>query len=215
MGRQLRARALLFDMDGTLVDSTAVVEAVWRDFSSRYGLDPAEVLGFAHGRPTAVTVRRFAPAEVDVAAVTAELDARELEDVVGVVAVPGAQGLLEALAGAPLAVVTSASRELARRRMSAAGISPPEALVSAEDVVEGKPAPEGYLRAAALLGADPTDCVAFEDAEAGLLAARASGASVVVVGGHVSQASAGLPGIDDFVEVGAAQRDGWIHLSLP
>ncbi len=109
-------------------------------------------------------------------------------------------------------MVTSASRELARLRMQAAGVTVPEALVAAEDVEVGKPSPEGYLRAAALLGVDPADCVMFEDAEAGLQAAVASGGQVVVVGDHVSATTEGLPRIADFTGLTVSRVDGRIRL---
>ena len=123
-----------------------------------------------------------------------ELDADELERMDGIVEISGAKELLNALQKGPLAVVTSASRELARRRMAAAGLAPPSAIITAEDVTAGKPSPEGYRRAAMILGVPAEDCVVFEDAEAGLQAALASGARPVVVGGHASATTDGLPG---------------------
>ena len=199
-------------MDGTLVDSTAVVEQVWAEFADRYGADLDAVLRYSHGRLTSDSVRRFLPAGHDPVAVTAHLDAQELVRVDGIVEVPGAGAFLQNLRGAPVSVVTSASRELARLRMQAAGVTVPEALVAAEDVEVGKPSPEGYLRAAALLGVDPADCVMFEDAEAGLQAAVASGGQVVVVGAHVSATTEGLPRIADFTGLTVSRVDGRIRL---
>ncbi len=112
-------------------------------------------------------------------------------------------------------MVTSASRELASRRMRAAGVPIPEVLVAAEDVAVGKPSPEGHLRAAALLGVDPGACVLFEDAEAGLRAACASGGSVVVVGQHVSATTQELPRISDFTGLAVSHLDGRIRLQHP
>ena len=208
----LTASAVVCDMDGTLVDSTAVVEQVWAEFADRYGVDLDEVLRYSHGRLTSDSVRRFLPAGHDPVAVTAHLDAQELVRVDGIVEVPGAGAFLQNLRGAPVSVVTSASRELARLRMQAAGVTVPEALVAAEDVEVGKPSPEGYLRAAALLGVDPADCVMFEDAEAGLQAAVASGGQVVVVGDHVSATTEGLPRIADFTGLTVSRVDGRIRL---
>ena len=208
----LTASAVVCDMDGTLVDSTAVVEQVWAEFADRYGADLDEVLRYSHGRLTSDSVRRFLPAGHDPVAVTAHLDAQELVRVDGIVEVPGAGAFLQNLRGAPVSVVTSASRELARLRMQAAGVIVPEALVAAEDVEVGKPSPEGYLRAAALLGVDPADCVMFEDAEAGLQAAVASGGQVVVVGDHVSATTEGLPRIADFTGLTVSRVDGRIRL---
>ena len=214
-GMVVTVSAVVFDMDGTLVDSTAVVEAVWAEFADRYGLDLGEVLRFSHGRLTIDSVRHFLPAGFDPLEVTAALDAQELVRLDGIVEIPGAAAVLRSLTGAPVAVVTSASRELARRRMQAAGIVVPAVVVAAEDVGTGKPAPEGYLRAASLLGVAPEDCLVFEDAEAGLQAAVTSGARVVVVGGHSSPTTAGLPRVPDFSRLSASRRDGRIRVAHP
>ena len=211
----LTATAVVCDMDGTLVDSTAVVEQIWAEFADHYGADLDEVLRYSHGRLTSDSVRHFLPAGHDPVAVTAHLDAQELIRIAGIVEVPGAGAFLRTVRGAPLAVVTSASRELARRRMRVAGVPVPEVLVAAEDVAVGKPSPEGYLRAAALLGVDPRDCVMFEDAEAGLRAAVASGGQVVVVGGHESAITDGLPRIADFTGLSVSRADGRIRLQHP
>ncbi|AZQ34552.1 HAD family hydrolase [Streptomyces cyaneochromogenes] len=197
----LSPEALLFDMDGTLVDSTVVVERTWRRFARRHGLDAERILATAHGRRTGETVARYAPAGVDVAAETARLVAEEVEDVDGIVPVPGAPALLASLAGDRWAVVTSAGRELTHRRMAAAGLPLPSLLVSADDVREGKPSPEGYLTAAAALNVRPAATVVFEDAEAGLRAAAAAGAPAVVVGDHGGPAAAGCPKVRDLREV--------------
>ncbi|MCS3780015.1 HAD-IA family hydrolase [Tsukamurella ocularis] len=174
--------ALLFDMDGTLVDSTALVENTWGDFAETHGLDLADVLAFAHGRPTAATVHHFLP-DPDVAArETARLVAYEESTTDGVREIPGARSVLTALPAHSWAIVTSASRTLARNRMRAAGLPLPGILVSADDIVRGKPDPEGYLLAAAALGADITAATVFEDSPAGVRAGRASGARTVVIG---------------------------------
>lgn len=181
---ELTAVAALFDMDGTLVDSTAVVERLWARFCGEHGVDVVELLGFSHGRRTPDIVRQFlgtAPPD-EIAAVVAELERRELEADDGIVEIPGAGALLARLE-VPWAVVTSAPRQLAVRRMAAAGLPVPEVLVPAEDVPRGKPAPDSYLRAAVLLGVDAADCVALEDAEPGVRSALDAGARVVVVGG--------------------------------
>jgi mannitol-1-/sugar-/sorbitol-6-phosphatase len=211
----LTAAAVLFDMDGTLVDSTAVVEQVWAEFAARHGLDLDEVLAFSHGRLTIDSVRHFLPAGLDPLAVTAELDDQELLRLDGVVEIPGAAALLGNLEGARVAVVTSASRELARRRMLAAGVVPPDVIVAAEDVETGKPSPEGYLRAAAILGVPPEDCVVFEDAEAGVQAALASKGQVVVVGGHRSDRTVGLPRVPDFTRLSVSRNHGMIRFEHP
>ncbi|GAA3353227.1 MULTISPECIES: HAD-IA family hydrolase [Saccharopolyspora] len=203
----LTAEALLFDMDGTLVDSTTVVERTWHRFARRHGLDGAEILADAHGRRTGETVARHLPAGGDVAAETARLVAEEVADVDGIVQIPGAAELLASLPASRWAVVTSAGRELARRRMAAAGLRLPDVVVSAEDVRQGKPDPEGYSLAARHLGVPPEAAIVFEDAEAGLLSALASGARAVVVGAHGGRVAADLPRVADLDAV-TASSDG-------
>ncbi|MFF6774629.1 HAD-IA family hydrolase [Streptomyces sp. NPDC012637] len=180
----LTARALLLDMDGTLVNSDAVVERCWRRWAERQGLDPAEVLTVVHGRQGYATMavllpdRPMAENHADNRVMLAE----ETADLDGVVPVPGAPAFMAALAGLPHALVTSADEALARARMGAAGLSLPETRVTAESVGASKPAPEGFLKGAAALGFEPADCVVFEDSEAGIQAGRAAGMRVVGVG---------------------------------
>ncbi len=198
----LTAAAALFDMDGTLVDSTAVVETIWRDFCREQHVDPAELVPWSHGRRTTDTVRHFLPAvsDEDAARITADLESREQSTMTGIVEVPGARDLLEHL-GLPWAVVTSAPRDLAVRRLAAAGLPVPEVLVAADEIARGKPHPQGYLRAAELLGQKSADCVAFEDAEPGVRAALDAGARVVVVGGLSSAYAEGLDRVPDLRSV--------------
>ena len=175
--------AVLFDMDGTLVDSDAAVERAWRTWAAEYGVDPAAVLAVAHGAPAERTVGLARPDLTGPAA--AEAAARQLElqydDLSDVVPTPGAHELLAALR-LPWAVVTSADARLAKARLGAAGITAP-LLVTVEDVRAGKPDPEGYLRAAELLGVAPERCLVVEDAEVGVAAGRAAGAQVAALKG--------------------------------
>lgn len=178
----ITADAYLFDMDGTLVDSTAAVERTWADFSTRHGLDLEEVLAYAHGRPTASTTAHFLADARAAADEAGRLAALEEATVDGIVEVPGAAALVAALPEDRWAVVTSAGRRLAERRLDAAGVPRPAVLVTADDVTRPKPDPEGYLLAARLLGVAADACVALEDSDAGVRAAVASGARTVVVG---------------------------------
>lgn len=174
----IRAEAVLFDMDGTLVDSTAVIERVWSEWALARGLDPAYVLAESHGLRTDDSIRLLAP-HLDAEAETAAMEAGELGARDGIVPTPGAAEILAALPPDRWAVVTSASRELARMRLDRAGLPSPRILVSADDVSVGKPDPQGYLKAARLGGWAPADCLVVEDSLAGMAAGRAGGMQVL------------------------------------
>jgi sugar-phosphatase len=204
----LTARAVLFDMDGTLVDSTAIVERVWAEFAGRYGLDLAEILRTSHGVRALDTVSRFAPEGADIAALVAELGHMELTETEGIIAVPGALRLLESLPADAVALVTSASPDLAAVRMAAAGVDMPAAVVTSEDVSRGKPHPEGYLRGASLLGVSPSDAVVFEDAPAGIAAGVAAGIRTVAVGPNTGVLPGGVLHITDYTAVTASVEAG-------
>lgn len=177
----LHGKRILFDIDGTLVDSTATVERSWGAWAEEYGVDYEEVLKVCHGRRTEDTVAQFVAPTVRVAATARLLALQELADVDGVLALPGARRLLDALPPSHWAAVTSGPRTLMAARLAAANLPAPELLVGAEDVSEGKPNPESYLKAAAALGLDARECVVVEDAPAGIGAGRAAGAQVLAV----------------------------------
>jgi mannitol-1-/sugar-/sorbitol-6-phosphatase len=174
-------RAVLLDMDGTLVDSDAAVERAWRAWARDYGVDLDGAAAQLHGSPAEVTVRRLRPDLDDaaVAAAAARQLATQYEDTSDVTATPGAGELLAELdrLGLPWAVVTSADAKLATIRLAAAGLAVP-VLITVEDVRAGKPDPEGYLLAARRLCVDPAHCLVVEDAAPGVAAGRAAGALV-------------------------------------
>jgi sugar-phosphatase len=174
----LPARALLLDMDGTLVDSTDDVEKHWTLWAERRGLDPAAVLVHAHGSPTRETVARFVDAS-EVAAETAWVEDLSLHTD-HEQALPGAFDLLSQRF-LPVAVVTSATTAVAPVRLQRAGLPVPAVLVTADDVERGKPDPAPYLLAAARLGIAVGDCVGVEDTPAGVASLRAAGASALAV----------------------------------
>ena len=172
--------AVLFDLDGVLVDSTPSVERVWREWANLHGLDVADILAVAHGRRTAETISLVAP-HLDAAAEAKRLETREIEDTAAVLPIEGAAALLETLPSERWAVVTSGTRALAHARLRACGLPIPQTFVGAEDVQRGKPDPECYLRGARLLGVRPDRCVVVEDAPSGVAAGRAAGATVIAV----------------------------------
>jgi sugar-phosphatase len=173
--------AFLFDMDGTILTSIASAERSWTAWAIAHGLDVAAFLPTIHGVQSVETIRRLNLPGVDPIAEAAAITAAEMLDVADVTPIPGADTFLAALPAARWAIVTSAPRELAKVRLAAAGIPLPPLLISAEDAVNGKPAPDCFLLAAERLGVAPADCLVFEDAPAGIAAAEAAGCAVMVV----------------------------------
>ncbi|MFE9101529.1 HAD-IA family hydrolase [Actinomadura geliboluensis] len=176
----LPCAAVLFDVDGTLVDSTPLVERAARAWAAEYGIDPEEFLSDAHGRRTSDRVADFLPPD-QVRDATARLDALESTGTDGITALPGAVDLLTAMNGLPHAFVTSMDRAQLKLRTTVADVPLPPVVVTAEDVPAGKPDPSGYLQAATHLGVAPSACVVIEDAPAGITAGRAAGATVLAV----------------------------------
>ncbi|MBP2300781.1 HAD-IA family hydrolase [Azospirillum picis] len=176
-----RVQAILFDMDGTLIDTKGPVERAWRGWAAHHGLDPDAILAVAHGRRTLETVRRFAPAGLDIEEEVRLLEQRYTNDTDGVFAVRGALDLLQALPRRRWAVVTSAPHAMAELRLRQAGLPLPDLLIGGDEVSHGKPDPEGYRKAALALGFDPRDTLVFEDAPPGLDAGHAAGAAVIAL----------------------------------
>lgn len=190
---------IIFDMDGTLVDSHSVVERVWRQWALKHGVSTDEVLAASHGRRTNEIIKLFGPAGMDIDREASALEGEEIADTEGICAVPGALQLLRWVPDADWAVVTSATRELASRRLSAAGLPLPRVLITAEDVSIGKPHPQGYLLAIDRLRARADRCLVFEDAHAGILAAKAAGCDVVAIAGtHPYDFEADCPTIENY-----------------
>jgi sugar-phosphatase len=175
---KIECSALLFDMDGVLIDSTPAVARVWRKWALAHHFDPVEVVARAHGRPSIMTIREYLP-HADHEAENRTVERAEMEDLEGVVPLPGACELLAALPPERWTISTSSTRPLAEVRLRAAGLSIPKKLVTSSDITNGKPHPEPYLTAAAALGFAPADCVVVEDVAAGVQAGRAAGARVI------------------------------------
>jgi sugar-phosphatase len=197
---ELRCDAILFDMDGTLVDSTESVERQWRWWAQRHGLELEPILRVSHGRTTAETIRLVAP-DLDTEEEVGSFDVAEVEDTEGLKAVRGAVAFVSAVPEDRWAVVTSAPRKLARVRLECAGIPMPRWIVCADDVSRGKPHPEPYLTAASLVGYPPQRCLAIEDAQAGVEAARAAGMQVLGITTTMSREELGVICVQDFEEL--------------
>lgn len=173
--------AFLFDMDGTLLSSIAAAERVWGAWAERHGLDVAAFLPTIHGVRAADTIRRQNIAGIDLDAEVRWVERAEIDDVDGVQAIEGIVEFLNSLPADKWAIVTSATMELASKRLAAAGIERPKTMVTAEDVSRGKPEPDCFLLAAERLGVKASECLVFEDAPAGIAAGEAAGADVLVI----------------------------------
>ncbi|PRY18510.1 HAD-IA family hydrolase [Kineococcus rhizosphaerae] len=173
--------AVLFDMDGTLVDSTAAIARSWTTWALEHDVTAEQLAGAAgHGRPAPEIVADLVGGE-GLAAAAARITELEIADVDDVVQLPGVADLLAGLPAGSWAIVTSCSAPLADARRHAAGLPDPEVLVTFDDVENGKPAPDCFLLGAARMGLDPADCLVVEDAPAGLSAARAAGCATLAV----------------------------------
>ena len=175
---RILCQALLFDMDGLLISSLGSVERSWTRWARMRGVDPAEVLRIAHGCRAIETVRALRP-DLDSESELKVIEGFEMADGDGIAALPGVLELLAALPPNRWTVVTSATERLARARLAAGGVPPPEKLISAELVTQGKPHPQPFLAGAAALGFPPPQCVVFEDAPSGVKSGRAAGCTVV------------------------------------
>jgi sugar-phosphatase len=170
--------AILFDLDGVLVDSTRAVDREWREWAAKKGVDGDAIMAIAHGVRTVEVIRLVAP-HLDAEAEAAAIENHEASDQRGVTVMPGSVDLVRSIPDGRWGVVTSGSRLLATNRLRHCGLPVPEALVTSDDVAHGKPDPEPYLKGAKLLGFSPADCVVIEDAPAGIQSARAAGTKVV------------------------------------
>jgi len=201
--------AFLFDMDGTVLTSIKAAERVWTRWAEGHGIDIATLLATMHGMRAIDTVRRVAPPGLDVQAEADKISRAEIADVEGIEPIPGAAEFLAALPADRWAIVTSAPRALAERRIQAAGLPLPGVLVSADDVSHGKPSPEPFQLGAEKLGFDVEDCLIFEDAPAGIQAAETAGSALVVVtAGHAQPVATTHPTITDYAQLSVAHEQG-------
>jgi sugar-phosphatase len=216
---KIECRGLLFDLDGVLVDSTPAVSRAWTKWAARHGFEPTEVVRKAHGRPSMTTIRELLP-DGDHETENREMERNEINDVEGVVPLPGAVRLLDTLPAGSWTIVTSCTRRLANVRIAAGGLPAPEKLVTSTDVKNGKPDPEPYLAGAARLDLAPEDCVVIEDAPAGIRAGKAAGTRVLALRTTAADPELLEAGADWIItdlaslRVDSASPDGQIQLTL-
>jgi sugar-phosphatase len=202
VGTEIFAQALLFDMDGTLIDSRLMVETLWKDWCDAHGVDFDWVLPQLHGVRLADSVRHFTPAGYDVDLEIRTIYDIELRSTDGIVPIRGALELLASLPPDRWTIVTSADQELARARLAVTGITPPPGMVGGDDVEYGKPHPAGYLEGARRMGYAPAQTLVFEDAVAGILAGQAAGARVIALAtGHPGEIPEGVEWIPDMASL--------------
>ncbi len=215
----LTARALLFDLDGVLVDSTPVITRIWEKWAVEHGFEPEKTAREAHGKPSLESIRELLP-DADHEALNHDLEQREIDDTEGVVPLPGIVRLLASVPQERWTIVTSCTLPLAEARIRAGGLHIPPQMITSSDISNGKPHPEPYLKGAQVLGFDAAECIAFEDAPAGVCSARAAGARVVALRSTASDEellAAGADWIwDDFTRVSASvdASSGLLHLVI-
>jgi len=213
------ASALLFDLDGVLIDSTPAVTRVWAQWAVEHGFDAEKTVREAHGRPSIESIRELLP-EADAEAENAIVEQREIEDLEGVIPLAGAVELLTSLPTDRWAIVTSCTRELARVRIQAAGLPVPPTIITSSDITNGKPHPEPYLKGAAALGFDAADCIAVEDVPAGIRSGLAAGARVIALRTTATEEelrSAGPTWVAEScasIRVAVGMNDGLLRLAL-
>ncbi|KAF9137826.1 hypothetical protein BGX30_009869 [Mortierella sp. GBA39] len=198
----IRCRGLLFDMDGTLIDTTVIVERHWKVWCELHNVEYSRLISVSHGRPSFEIMKEFAPLEKQIEYQTPEyltkLESAVADDMNGMFLIPGAKELLQSLPKGTWAVVTSAGLEMAQSRFQQTGLATPPIMVTGTHVSKGKPHPEGYMSGAEQLGVPSSECVVFEDAPAGIRAGVASGAKAVI------GMNTGTMPLDHLVEAGAS-----------
>jgi mannitol-1-/sugar-/sorbitol-6-phosphatase len=214
---KINCRALLFDLDGVLIDSTHAIARVWNRWAVEHGFNPDEVVRQAHGRPSISTVHDYLP-NADHELENRELERREMSDLEGIVPLPGSIALLSSIPSDLWTIVTSCTRALAQVRLRAAGLQIPRQLITSSDIVNGKPHPEPYLKAASLLGFQTEECIVVEDVPAGIRSGKSAGARVIALRTTAPNAELQNAGADWVVDncshISASLHGGKLVLSL-
>jgi sugar-phosphatase len=214
---RVQCKAVLFDLDGVLIDSTRAVARVWHRWAVEHGFDPEEVIARAHGRPSLTTVREYLPGAYH-GAENREVERREMEDLAGVVLLPGSARLLSELPPDRWTIVTSCTRALAETRLRAAGLPIPERMVTSNDIKNGKPHPEPYLKGASVLGFAARDCVVVEDVPSGIRAGKSADAAVIAFRTTVKDDELKAAGADWVLnncgDISVAKKDPELTLAL-
>jgi len=210
-------QAVLFDLDGVLVDSTPCVTRVWTEWAKQHGLDPEYVVHVAHGQKAIETVRKVAP-KLDADREFRIIEQMELDDTDGLRLLPGAKELLSVIPPDRYTIVTSGTRRLATKRLRAVGLPVPPTMVSADEVMNGKPHPEPYLAGAASVGFAASECLVFEDAPSGIRSAQSAGATAIGVPTtyqpeEIAFASAVIPSLAA-VQMRKLDNDGRLQLEI-
>ena len=208
--------AIIFDLDGTLVDSTAVVGRHWRLWANRNGVNGEDIMAIAHGRPAVEIIGQVAP-HLDAAAEAKQLEFEEAQDTDGILVIDGAAALLASLPTETWGIATSATRQMAAVRLQHTDLPIPYVFITADDVVNGKPHPEPFLKASEQLGVLPETCVVFEDSPAGLESARAAGMTAVAVASTFSPdylASLADYTVPDLTQVQFVGENGRLRLQI-
>ena len=182
----LTCKAILFDLDGTLIDSASRIQRLWVDWGKRHGITAQSILEVMHGRRADETIQLIAP-HLSLKEEVYLLETDEVSDMDGVNPYSSALDLLSKLSPMQWAIVTSGSLRVASARVEHVGLPRPEVFITADDVKRGKPAPDGYLLAAKRLHVEPADCVVFEDAPAGIQAGKAAGMKVIAVASSLTK----------------------------
>jgi len=213
MNLSIKKKFFLFDLDGTLLDSTMVIERLWQEWADTQGIAIEDVLKVSHGRRAKDTMALFVGVRPDLDAMSDAFIAQEIITTDGITALPGAKAFLEQLPPDRWAIVTSCVSELAHARINAAGLPVPKIMVTADMVPRGKPHPDSFLLGAERIGALPNECIAFEDAESGVEAALAAGMTTILV--HKQKRFNGvIATIPDYSLVSASLQDDDLHLKI-